>query len=262
MKTIGTTGKQLRKIVRRQAYMLCLYGIPLGLLLGGVTGKWILPIVMRNLVFSSTADTKVSLEFWIFAASALFSLLTVYISCIRPCRIASSVSPVEALRYTEGQDRIWSREKGKKTKKVNPWTMAAANMRRNKKKVVIVTTSLSLGLVLLNSVYGLVNGFDMDKFIASSTVSDFSVRDAALDNPAAYDKPLEGVTGEFLDALSEQKGVEDVCNIYMNLINSPNFTEEERDAFYEKILDNPKARPYLEEYFGVRILESRGKQII
>ncbi|GAA6411057.1 ABC transporter permease [Blautia hominis] len=250
LKTIGTTGKQLRKIVRRQAYMLCLYGIPLGLLLGGVTGKWILPIVMRNLVFSSTADTKVSLEFWIFAASALFSLLTVYISCIRPCRIASSVSPVEALRYTEGQDRIWSREKGKKTKKVNPWTMAAANMRRNKKKVVIVTTSLSLGLVLLNSVYGLVNGFDMDKFIASSTVSDLSVRDAGLDNPAVYDKPLEGVTGEFLDALSEQKGVEDVCNIYMNLINSPNFTEEERDAFYEKILDNPKARPYLEEYFG------------
>ncbi|WP_256321244.1 hypothetical protein, partial [Streptococcus parasanguinis] len=87
-----------------------------------------------------------------FAASALFSLLTVYISCIRPCRIASSVSPVEAVRYTEGQDSLSHRKKGKKTKKVKPWTMAAANMQRNKKKVVIVTTSLSLGLVLLNSV--------------------------------------------------------------------------------------------------------------
>lgn len=250
LKTIGTTGKQLRKIVRRQAYMLCLYGIPLGLLLGGVTGKWILPIVMRNLAFSSTADTKVSLKLWIFAASALFSFFTVYISCIRPCRIASSVSPVEALRYTEGQDRARDRKKGKKTKKVKPWTMAAANMRRNKKKVVVVTTSLSLGLVLLNCVYGLVNGFDMDKFIASSTVSDFSVRDAGLDNPTIYDKPLEGVTEKFLNALSEQNGVEEVCNIYMNYLDSSNFTPEELAAFHEKILKNPKCKPYLEEYFG------------
>lgn len=250
LKTIGTTGKQLRKIVRRQAYMLCLYGIPLGLLLGAATGKWVLPIVMKNLVFSSTADTEVTLRLWIFAASALFSLLTVYISCIRPCRIASSVSPVEAVRYTEGQDSLSHRKKGKKTKKVKPWTMAAANMQRNKKKVVIVTTSLSLGLVLLNSVYGLVSGFDMDKFIASATVSDYAVYGAGLDNPANYDKPLEGVTKEFLDALSEQEGVEEVCNIYLDLMDSPNFTEEERAAFNEKILKNPKAEAYLTQYFG------------
>ena len=250
LKTIGTTGRQLRKIVRRQAYMLCLYGIPLGLLLGGVTGKWILPIVMQNLVFSSTADTKVTLKLWIFAASAVFSLLTVYISCIKPCRIASSVSPVEAVRYTEGQNSKAAGKKGRKTKKVKPWTMAAANMQRNKKKVVIVTTSLSLGLVLLNSVYGLVSGFDMDKFIASATVSDYSVYEAGLDNPTIIDKPVEGVTREFLDALSEQSGVEEISNVYMNYINQPNFTEEERSAFNKKILQNPKAQPYLGKYFA------------
>mgnify|MGYP000155141706 CR=1 FL=1 len=131
LKTIGTTGRQLRKIVRRQAYMLCLYGIPLGLLLGGVTGKWILPIVMQNLVFSSTADTKVTLKLWIFAASAVFSLLTVYISCIKPCRIASSVSPVEAVRYTEGQNSKAAGKKGredKEGKSPGPWRQA--NMQR------------------------------------------------------------------------------------------------------------------------------------
>ena len=250
LKTIGTTGRQLRKIVRRQAYMLCLYGIPLGLLLGGVTGKWILPIVMQNLVFSSTADTKVTLKLWIFAASAVFSLLTVYISCIKPCRIASSVSPVEAVRYTEGQNSKAAGKKGRKTKKVKPWTMAAANMQRNKKKVVIVTTSLSLGLVLLNSVYGLVSGFDMDKFIGSATVSDYSVYEAGLDNPTIIDKPVEGVTREFLDVLSEQSRVEEISNVYMNYINQPNFTEEERSAFNKKILQNPKAQPYLGKYFA------------
>ena len=39
---------------------------------------------------------------WIFIGAALFSLLTVFLSCARPGRIAAKVSPVDAVRYTEG----------------------------------------------------------------------------------------------------------------------------------------------------------------
>lgn len=101
LKTIGTTGKQLRKIVHRQAYMLSFYGIPIGLILGTIVGTFLLPVVMGELSFSKTTDTNVELNIWVFVGAAVFSFITVFISCIKPCRIASKVSPVEAIRYTE-----------------------------------------------------------------------------------------------------------------------------------------------------------------
>ena len=182
LKTIGTTGRQLRRMVRRQAYMLSLYGIPAGVIVGTAVGKLLLPVVMGRLVFSRTTDTKVVLNVWVFAGAVIFSFVTVFISCIKPCRIASRVSPIEAVRYTEGQDESAGKKKAKKTKRVSPRTMAFQNIRRNRKKIVVVVASLSMALVMLNSIYSLLQGFDMDKFVASMTVSDFSVADATLDN--------------------------------------------------------------------------------
>lgn len=259
LKTIGTTGKQLRKVVYRQAYMLSLYGIPVGLILGTVIGKLVLPIVMDELVFAGTIDTEVELNVWIFAGAAVFSFITVLLSCIRPCRIASKVSPIEAVRFTEGADEAQEKTKLrgktknriKKTKRVSPRAMAYQNIRRNRKKIVIVVASLSLSLVLLNSVYSLIQGFDIDKFVANMTVSDFSVADATLDNMSVdYDSiVLDGVTEEFLEALKGQKGVEEVGNIYMKLTN-PAFTEEAYALIEERIIRNPEVREEYEAMMG------------
>lgn len=259
LKTIGTTGKQLRKVVYRQAYMLSLYGIPVGLILGTVIGKLVLPIVMGELVFAGTIDTEVELNVWIFAGAAVFSFVTVLLSCIRPCRIASKVSPIEAVRFTEGADEAQEKTKLrgktksriKKTKRVSPRAMAYQNIRRNRKKIVVVVASLSLSLVLLNSIYSLIQGFDIDKFVANMTVSDFSVADATLDNMSVdYGSiVLDGVTEEFLEALKGQKGVEEVGNIYLKLTD-PTFTEEAYALIEERIIRNPEVREEYEAMMG------------
>ena len=56
--------------------------------------------------------------------------------------------------------------------------MAKNNLGRNKKKVIIVTLSFALSIVLLNSVYTYVTSFDFDKFvwrIAATTACRMSV---------------------------------------------------------------------------------------
>ena len=251
LKTIGTTGKQLKKIVRRQAYMLSLYGIPLGLLCGVTVGKCILPLIMEQLSFSGTIDTEVSLNIGVFIFSAAFSFLTVYVSCIKPCRIASKVSPIEAIRFTEGQEDVGKKRKGKKTKRVSPGEMALQNIKRNKKKVVIVVSSLSLALVLLNSIYGLVSGFDMDKYVSNMTVSDFSVADATVDNVSVFSeaKILDGVTKDFLEELPKREGVEETGNIYLKELIST-FTDEDFSKIEKRILDNPEAEPHFRDLLG------------
>lgn len=276
LKTIGTTGKQLRKIVRRQAYMLSLYGIPLGLLVGAVTGRLLLPMVMGQLVYAESVDTSVVLNGWIFAGAALFSFGTVYISCIKPCRIASRVMAIEAVSYTEGQSEIGSgKEKRKKTRrkntqgivarkgqkaavrrgtkrtrKVTPRSMAVGNIRRNRKKVVIVVASLSLALVLLNSIYSLVSGFDMDKYLSKMVVSDFSVQDATLDNFSVDIKSvnMEGVTPAFLNGLEVQKGITEIGNIYAKQMLEMKFTDPDYARLEKRIFENPDAQEKLNLY--------------
>lgn len=247
LKTIGTTGKQLRKIVRRQAFILSLYGIPIGLVLGVGVGKLLLPTIMEQLSFSSTADTSVKLNPWIFIGSAAFSLLTVYLSCIKPCRMASKVTPVEAVRFTEGQNAS-SKKKEKTARKVTPRRIALQNMRRNRKKVIVVVASLSMALVLLNSIYSLILGFDMDKFAASLTVSDFAVSDATLDN-VSVDIPsrvCDGVTKEFQQELEKQKGVQEIGNIYLKQL-CPTFTDEDYEKIKKNVFENPLAKKDMED---------------
>ena len=52
LKTIGTTPRQLRRLVRRQAYSLCLAGIPLGLGLGFLVGWVLMPVILSSTTIS------------------------------------------------------------------------------------------------------------------------------------------------------------------------------------------------------------------
>lgn len=102
LKTVGTTGRQIKRILRRQALRLACMGIPAGLLVGFFVGKWVVPMILRLSSFGD--DAAVSMNPVIFVGAAVFSLVTVFISVRKPAKIAGTVSPVEAVRYTEGDN--------------------------------------------------------------------------------------------------------------------------------------------------------------
>lgn len=171
LKTIGVTPKQLLRIIRNQALLLGLVGIPIGLLLGYGVGVVAVPITLSASSFGEKYTT-ISTSPWIFAVSAVFALLTVLLSCARPGRIAGRVSPVEAMRYTEAT------QKGTKlhsARRVTPLSMARANLGRSKGKTELVIVSLSLAVVLLNLLVTFLNGFDMDKYLSQRSCADFIV---------------------------------------------------------------------------------------
>ena len=171
LKTIGVTPRQLRRIIRQQALFLCVVGIPIGLLLGYGVGASLTPVVMARTTFGVGVST-VSTSPLIFFASALFALVTVLLSCSRPGRIASKVSPVEATKYTE---IVRSKKKHRTTRGAKVHQMAFANLGRNKRKTVLVVISLSLSVVLLNILVTFTGGFDMEKYLAKQTCADFIV---------------------------------------------------------------------------------------
>lgn len=170
LKTIGTTPRQLRRIIRQQALLLCLIGIPIGLLLGFGIGAALTPVVTGTLSFGGITTTSTSPV--IFIGSAAFSIVTVLLSCSKPARIAAKVSPVEATKYTE---HISTRKKRHTTRGAKVHQMAFNNLGRNKSKTILVVVSLALSVVLLDILYSFVGGFDMERYLARNTCADFIV---------------------------------------------------------------------------------------
>ena len=222
LKTIGTTGRQLRRIIRQQAILLSLVGIPLGLLIGYGIGIKLTPVILSRL--NGVVQGAVSVSPLIFVGSALFALVTVLISCRRPGRLAASVSPVEAVRYTEGST---NRKKTQKAKTgVSLSRMAWANLGRNRSKTIITVISLSLAVLLLNMTVTFTNGFDMDKYLVD-VVSDFIVADAGYFQVGNLWNCNNALPEEVISDVEAQSGMESGGRVYGQSSAAEEFITEE-----------------------------------
>ena len=171
LKTIGVTPRQLKRIIRQQALLLCTIGCPLGLAVGWAVGYLLVPVVIEKSSLGEIS-ARVSSSPVIFIVSALFAVVTVLLSCGRPGRMAAKVSPVEAVKYTESGN--FSRRQ-RRSRGAGIGRMALANLGRNKKKTVLVVVSLSLSVVLLAVTFQFTGGFSMEKYLAEKTCADFIV---------------------------------------------------------------------------------------
>ena len=209
LKTLGTTARQIRKIVYRKAIKLSIMGIPIGLLLGWPIGRLLLPAIVNMLTDDIRIVTTVNPL--IFLVAIFFSAITVFISCQKPAILAAKVSPMEALHYIE---QTGGKKKQRRSKHISTMMMAKNNLTRNKKKVMIVTLSFALSIVLLNSVYTYVTSFDFDKFVADFSLTDFTVSDTTvINNYAPYN--TANVSQDFISQTESLNGLEDIGNIYL-----------------------------------------------
>ena len=223
LKTIGTTPRQLRRIIRLQALALSIAGIPIGLVLGWFVGGQLTPVIVERLngVIAPTSQNPL-----IFIIAALFALFTVLLSCRRPGRMAAKVSPVEAVRYTEAGSK--NRAKGRRARKVSPFTMAWANLGRSKGKTTVTVISLSLAVVLLAVTVNFTGGFDMDKYVSSFTASDFIVADGAKfqTSTAGFNTDM-GVPQTAMDQIKAQGGITDSGVVYGQTSQMLEYVEED-----------------------------------
>ena len=209
LKTLGTTARQIRKIVYKKAIKLSLMGIPIGLLLGWPIGRLLLPAIVNMLTDDIRVVTTVNPL--IFLVAIVFSAITVFISCQKPAILAAKVSSMEALHYIE---QTGGKKKQRRSKHISTMMMAKSNLTRNKKKVMIVTLSFVLSIVLLNSVYTYVTSFDFDKFVADFSLTDFTVSDTTvINNYAPYN--TANVSQDFISQTESLNGLEDIGNIYL-----------------------------------------------
>ena len=134
LRTVGATSKQLRRIVKEESRRLAGIGILLGILPGVGGGLLLFPKGFHGAYYGMAV-----------LLTAVVCRFMVSVSVHGPIKIVANISPLEAMRFSAGQEKIRSR---KKRRKLSPLSMGFANFRRDCKKSVSIAVSLSLGGIL------------------------------------------------------------------------------------------------------------------
>lgn len=212
---LGADHKSIRQLIRWQALILSLIGLPIGFLLGYIISRVLLPIILKNTYITETS----SLNFKIliaFIIATILSEITVWISIRKPATIATSITPLSAMRYNNyfhvNSKKIRGTENGYKICR-----MAFENFKKNAKKNILVITSIGLSAVLLASTYMLINGLNEEKYLNSKMKTDFFMADKSffdLDNP--FESVENELSEEIVDALQTSGMIEDGGKIWAN----------------------------------------------
>lgn len=152
LKAIGATKRQLRQIVLREGMGVALFAIPIGLLIGTVAVKVVLlqfvehakdSNVLITEAYKVVAKGEVQLYYWwIYLLAIAVTLCTVYLSLMKPMRMAAKVSEIEAMRYQGGSKRQKSSRKGYQF--LNIGRLIKRNLAENKKKSTITIVSMAV----------------------------------------------------------------------------------------------------------------------
>lgn len=252
LKTIGTTGKQTKRMIRMQALFLSCVGIPIGLIGGWLLGGRLTPVVLREL--NGVSADVVSVNPLIFAASALFSLITVAISCRKPEKIAAGISPVEAVRYTENDSSKKKSKTGKKGASI--FHMAVSNMGRNKSRTFVTILSLTLAVVLFHTTIIMTNGFDMEKYLSSFTSSDFIFSRAEYFQSGSIFSEEKALPQEAIEEINAQGNIEEAGKIYGKTEEAAEFITDE---YYRQIYGVWKDEETLDKELKEAVRNKEGK---
>lgn len=211
LKTIGTTNRQLKRIVLTQAILLSIIAVPIGLVLGYITSCFVFPAIVVNLTIQKC---EIIPNIWVFLTCALFSWITVRISCEKPFRFIRKISPVEAVRYNDTS--VGKLSKNRKSKKVTTYSMAWENLKRNKRRTVAVVLSMALSIVIINVTVSIIASMDKEKYISNFASADFTIADASVINAITMEIVYDGVSMQDIQALESNLEVEESGAIYMS----------------------------------------------
>jgi putative ABC transport system permease protein len=219
LKTIGTTPRQLKKIISIQARSLYLVALPFGLGFGYLLGLLILP--MASSFLNGSTDNVYSASPWIFIGAAAFSFMTVWIAASKPGRMASRTSPVEAVKFA-GVSSGGKRNAKKSKHGAKLHNMAFSNLFRSKKKLILMLSSLSLSIILFSTIFTVISSLDVNKYLRAFISGDFVVQNEVL---VSITGPRDGdpykLSEEFANNLSKIDGVETVDKVYHRYVPSP-----------------------------------------
>ncbi|MCH5261686.1 MAG: ABC transporter permease [Lachnospiraceae bacterium] len=159
LKALGAGDRQIRRLFRWEGMFCSLIAVPTGLFAGYIVPYVALPYIMdgvRNSAVMLSVDIErpdmLSLPLTFVVAVVVFT--AVFVSQLRPIRIATKVSPITAIRYQESST---AQKMRKGFKRIGVGRLGLANLYRNKKRTAVTMLALGLSWVLFMGMAGVLS---------------------------------------------------------------------------------------------------------
>ncbi|KPI48264.1 hypothetical protein KW94_17515 [Clostridioides difficile] len=215
LKTIGTSPYQLKKLIIKQANRLCIVAIPIGLVLGFLLGMIFVPLVGK---FMDGLNSN-AFEYFnplIFVFAIVFSYITVRLSCQKPAKIVSSVSPIDAVRYSDKSNRVRRKsKKGRNGSKLHK--MALSNLFRNKRKAILVLVSMSLSSIIFLTVSAIISSTNPEKAAEGMMLGDIEIHHGLVDSVKFEENDIIPIDEKLIKDIKNIDGVSKVSKLYKDL---------------------------------------------
>lgn len=211
LKTLGTTPKQIRRIVRIQIFTLSATGIPAGLLLGTLVSFKAVPLALK---MYNDGGLPLNMKFHpsIYIAVLLFVFITIVMSCRKPSKLASGISPINAMKYNGlGEEKVKARKStdGGKLRKI-----AFRNVFREKKRAIVVFASLFMGTMAFLSVNTFIDCLDPVNYAKHYVKNDFTITPNGVSTAAgATVEDVEQEKDAVAKLIEKIKGLKGITNM-------------------------------------------------
>ena len=250
LKTIGTTKRQIKKIIFRQVARLCAIGVPIGLVIGAVISQALVPLGVLGMSggYAVTDSDMVAVSFSpiIYIGAAVLAILTTFIGSMKPAGIAGSISPIEALRYQGEQKGGPAKERRGHQNKLS--RMSWRNVFRDKKSTMLTFFSLFLGLTIFLVTAGILASIDV------SLITEQYFAEGEDVSLTMYDLSAQPIPEDLIAELQSMDGVLEVSAYrrYRGADGSSGFLENQ-DGSFDKFVESlfavePGYAPYEGNY--------------
>ena len=208
LKTIGMTKPQIKKLVHLESLAVALPAIIVGDIVGISIGKVILNKIFANNEMLTDVKLSLTVIILIIVFSTAFTLLTVFLSVMRPARYAAKVSPIDASRYNETTIK-----KKYKSEDISLGKLARRQVFSNKFRFISIVLSISLSAVILNSVLTYTGNIDLEKGISDVIATDYNIASPKYFR-YMYSGSEDGIKDNFIDEIENQKGFKEGGALY------------------------------------------------
>jgi len=215
LRAIGGESGQLYFLVTAQVLLLCVIGIPVGLLLGTLSAKGILTaatsLLSPDIFLVQTADelhrliAENSSGKGIFLlVSALITLLFAFVAAIPAARYAAKVSPTVAMAGRS----IRIKRKSRKVKKIRNFEAfyARLNLKRNRGRTAITILSLVMSITVFISLQGFTALLNTASSMENTRLGDYSIVNETI-----------GFSPDTLSMIEQNEMVQSVATIQFSL---------------------------------------------
>lgn len=239
LQTVGMTGRQVYALMKRQMLYIGAAGITLGILLGGAASFLVIPWIVKTLGIREE-DISVAFHPAIILLCLVLISLTIWLGSRKPAKIATSVSPVEALNY---RPNAGSKESHKTGKGNLIWRMAREQFKKDKRKTLIVVLSLAASLSVFLCLITLIASQGPRTMASSFMDSDLTILDDTV-RKEDQSKWMGLLDEEFLSRLQGNPSVKEIHPQMTERIVVPwdeEFSEPYMKKMYEYWMDQDYA---------------------